>query len=399
MSNIDVKIVIGSNYGDEGKGMATHYFSQQAFDKNKKCLNILFNGGCQRGHTVEMKNGIRHIFHHFGSGTLDAAHTYFDKDFMINPIFFNNEYAKLYNSERITPICFISPDCRVSTPYDMLINQIVERIRKNNKHGSCGFGIFETQQRYKNSKYNLTYSELINKTDIELRQYFKDIALVYLPYRLKEYGICDIPKDIQNIINSECMIHNFINDLRSMSLVVQQIDFPELIKYYDVVVFEGAQGLELDEDNIDGMPHLTASKTTAQIPLKRLQLIHNINVEVCYVTRSYFTRHGAGILPSECSKDLINPCIIDQTNVDNEFQDSIRYGLFVKEEFLNRICKDIDNSCKLMNNILFSIFITHLNYTKNNLSGDCKIDDITHMFNKKYLSSSKYIEDVQMEEI
>lgn len=57
----EVKVVIGANYGDEGKGLMTNYFARQADKKHKKCLNILFNGGAQRGHTVE--NGdFRHVF-------------------------------------------------------------------------------------------------------------------------------------------------------------------------------------------------------------------------------------------------------------------------------------------------------------------------------------------------
>ena len=45
---MEVKIVVGANYGDEGKGMATAYFSKQAYENKQKCLNILYNGSCQR---------------------------------------------------------------------------------------------------------------------------------------------------------------------------------------------------------------------------------------------------------------------------------------------------------------------------------------------------------------
>lgn len=60
MSKVDVKVIVGSNYGDEGKGMATHFFSNNA--QKQLCLNVLYNGGCQRGHTVELRNGKRHVF-------------------------------------------------------------------------------------------------------------------------------------------------------------------------------------------------------------------------------------------------------------------------------------------------------------------------------------------------
>ena len=61
--------VIGANYGDEGKGLITDYLCRQV----ENPLVIRFNGGAQAGHTVTTPEGIRHIFSHFGSGTLAGA--------------------------------------------------------------------------------------------------------------------------------------------------------------------------------------------------------------------------------------------------------------------------------------------------------------------------------------
>lgn len=55
-----INIVIGANYGDEGKGLVTN-----AITPATGCL-VLANGGAQRGHTVETKT-FRPVFHHFGS--------------------------------------------------------------------------------------------------------------------------------------------------------------------------------------------------------------------------------------------------------------------------------------------------------------------------------------------
>jgi len=45
-----VKVVIGANYGDEGKGLMTDYFVRQ----EKNPLVIRFNGGAQAGHTINL---------------------------------------------------------------------------------------------------------------------------------------------------------------------------------------------------------------------------------------------------------------------------------------------------------------------------------------------------------
>ena len=177
MKKIEVRVVLGSNYGDECKGLATKFFTEQA-KPDKKCLNVLFNGGCQRGHTVELKDGTRHVFHHFGSGTFSGADNYFDSLFIVNPIFFVDELDKISNV--VQPKCFASRYCRVSTPYDIFINQIVENSRGENRHGSCGCGIWETVDRYisKNPIGILSYNlgEMFSFSDLELQIILKAIA-------------------------------------------------------------------------------------------------------------------------------------------------------------------------------------------------------------------------------
>ena len=78
----DVKVVIGASFGDEGKGLMTDYFAADAANKGETALVVCSNGGAQRGHTVRaygdniesgMKPEVRHVFHHFGSGTLAGA--------------------------------------------------------------------------------------------------------------------------------------------------------------------------------------------------------------------------------------------------------------------------------------------------------------------------------------
>ena len=44
----DIKIVIGANFGDEGKGKLTDYYTKNA----DNCIVVCSNGGAQRGHTV-----------------------------------------------------------------------------------------------------------------------------------------------------------------------------------------------------------------------------------------------------------------------------------------------------------------------------------------------------------
>ena len=86
----NIKIVIGGNFGDEGKGLMTSFFAAQMMKQSGRCLVVLSNGGAQRGHTV-VKEGVRHVFRHFGSGTLEGADTWFPEEFILNPMIFMKE--------------------------------------------------------------------------------------------------------------------------------------------------------------------------------------------------------------------------------------------------------------------------------------------------------------------
>jgi len=385
----EVKVIIGANYGDEGKGLATHYFSQQAKQNNKKCLNILFNGGCQRGHTVDYKNGTRHVFHHFGSGLLDGADTYFDSDYMVNPLVFSDELLELFPAIRDRNI-YANMGCRVITPYDAFINQLVEKNRGENRHGSCGHGIWETQERYANSVYNWSLGKFIRESNDAKVEYLTKIRDIYLPTRLYKYGISmnDIPKRYLEAINSDEIMRAYLSTLDTFSHIVRLVSsFTDIKKNYDVLIFEGAQGLALDERNKSEYPNVTASRTGSVVPLQRINGM-DCEVEVCYITRSYFTRHGAGYLPNECAKDEINPNIVDDTNVFNEFQQDIRYAPFDFKAFFTRAMCDFISTKKPEFPLKYSFFITHLNYC------DCNIPD--KYVSTIYKSATKYAEDVEV---
>ncbi|MCH5339695.1 MAG: adenylosuccinate synthetase [Acetatifactor sp.] len=347
------KIVIGANFGDEGKGLMTDYFANEAKKQDKSCLVVCHNGGSQRGHTVVSPSGLRHVFHHFGSGNFVGADTYLSSEFIVNPIIFNQELSELKNMEAITK-CFVDRNCYITTPFDMMINQIVEEHRGDGKHGSCGLGIFETIVRSRTDKSYSVY-EFSNMPVCDMRMFLDNIATEYLPYRLKQLGIENIPAKWERILNDKGnIIENYINDFMFMLDNVQIIN-SDIVDDYNYVIFEGAQGLLLDQNNLSYMPHLTPSNTGIKNPM---DIIGNreIEVEVCYVSRTYMTRHGAGRFDTECKKSDINENIVDLTNIPNPYQDTIRYGMLMLNDLKNRIISDLGSA-----NVNKSIAITHLN--------------------------------------
>src|SRR5262249_4576381 len=133
--------VIGANFGDEGKGLITDFLAAK---DPANTMVIRFNGGAQAGHTVVTPAGRRHVFHHFGAGSLAGARTFLSRFFIVNPFLWYKERQEL---PELTEPMAVDRRAMLTTPYDMLINQEAERFRGRQRHGSCGIGINETVER------------------------------------------------------------------------------------------------------------------------------------------------------------------------------------------------------------------------------------------------------------
>lgn len=374
---INMKVVIGSNWGDEGKGQVTDYLAHKAISSNKNCLVVLCNGGAQRGHTVTTSNGLRHVFHHFGSGTFAGADTYLDRRYILNPMTFHKEWNELKTLGFI-PTVYVSPFCKWSTPYDMFINQILEDSRGDKRHGSCGMGIWETEVRYSVYKYmEHRFREILTVSRDILKDFLIDIRDNYLVNRLRSEGVYEVPVEWMGIVYSDNIIENYLDDLEFMLHHVKFVEGSagnesEFIKNYDNVIFEMGQGLMLSDINSDNADNSTPSLPGLYLPLMIAGEAgqDKKKIEVFYVTRSYLTRHGAGTLPGECPKSDINISMEDKTNVPNPFQGSLRYARLTSEQMeylIHRTLNDYEDMISYGfrgvsdENSKVNLVITHMN--------------------------------------
>ena len=388
----DVKVVIGANFGDEGKGLMTDYFADDAGKKKMTCLVVCSNGGAQRGHTVKVRadkskgnvGEVRHVFHHFGSGTFAGADTYLPHFFILNPIVFMNEYRELTrqigraSGGRLDcmPKVYIHPECFVSTPYDMILNQILEESRGNARHGSCGMGIWETLVRQGKS-----FAEMAGMSDDEIIDYLRDDCRTYMWKRLKEKGVSEIRNEWNEILDDFGLILNYIDDFRRMQEICKPADV-EIFDEYDRVIFENGQGLLLDRCRREYGHNTTPSNTGLRNPAALLREFDKwkngsyvnvqagvaavegemVDVEVCYVTRTYLTRHGAGRFDEECDKAEINPDMVDLTNIPNPHQGTMRYGKLDGGAVERRIGEDFDSErLPCMYEARRTLAVTHVN--------------------------------------
>lgn len=334
-----VKVVIGSNFGDEGKGNFTDYFSRQTLGPT---VVVRFNGGAQAGHTVVTPEGKRHVFHHLGAGTLAGADTYLSRYFIVNPILLVKEIKELMDKGIRVPKIMIDSRCSVSTPYDMILNDLIEhhRDKTGGRHGSCGCGINETIVRG-NSAYPTPILSILS-TDFADR--VRAIRDEYVPIRLKELGIDTIPDKYKNLLSNDRIPERYVFESQEIACFIWRaaLNFTPFSQAYENIVFEGAQGMLLDEES-HFFPHVTRSSTGLKNVVSILQDsslgIPSDDVEVVYVTRSYMTRHGNGPFPTETGKPYQN--IVDTTNVPNEFQGTLRFGILDVDLLVSSLSKDL----------------------------------------------------------
>lgn len=293
------RVVIGANFGDEGKGLVTDYLCATGAG-----VVVRFNGGAQAGHTVVTPDGERHVFHHFGSGSLCEVPTFLSQFFVCNPILFFKELEQL-QALGFRPVVYAHPDCLVTTFMDMLINQAIENKRAGKRHGSCGIGFHETMNRSKIAELKITMSDLWNGGK-RLEAQLAEICGKYAKFRTGQ--TFDEPRATVAFIECCQQFADYVSPLG-----IGQCKDP---------VFEGAQGLLLDQNNKQFFPHVTHSNTgMANVEVLCAQA-GIVAKEIYYVSRTYLTRHGAGRLPGE------DPALSfeDDTNKPNPFQGILRFA-------------------------------------------------------------------------
>lgn len=326
------RIVVGANYGDEGKGTVTASYTKNA---KGRVVNVLTNGGSQRGHSILTDKG-NMTFQHFGSGTYHGADNYYSRYFILNPMQFSMEYDRLLvKPQKI----YRHHACRWTTPYDSMANLIEERQR--NRHASCCMGIWNTVKRYRNTGLTIFFDHfvLLNK---EAKIYFLETIKNWYERSI------DIPNDFADIWNSDYIKDNFIDDCLKMKSLTTSVFGSDGIETDEQTefIFENGQGLLLSDTGIntfDTTPSNTGIEYALSILNEDFQHIKDITAH--YVTRPYLTRHGDGFIYNEANiKEISSYVNEDRTNHYNEFQGDFRYGSLDIEKLKHRIMKDAGNT-------------------------------------------------------
>ncbi|HEY9298701.1 MAG TPA: adenylosuccinate synthase [Phormidium sp.] len=285
MANV---IVIGAQWGDEGKGKITDLLSKSAD------VVVRYQGGVNAGHTVVVQ-GQTFKLHLIPSGILyPDTQCIIGSGTVIDPKVLLGELDQLKELNVSTENLMISQTAHVTMPYHRMIDQASEERRGDHKIGTTGRGI------------GPTYADKSERTGIRILDLMEPNALrKQLRWTINYKNV--ILEKLYNMppLDPEAVIEEYL--VYAERLRPHVVDCS--LKIYDAIerkrniLFEGAQGTLLDLDH-GTYPYVTSSNPVAGGACVGAGVGPTMIDRVIGVAKAYTTRVGEGPFPTELDGTL-----------------------------------------------------------------------------------------------
>ena len=279
-------VIEGSQWGDEGKGKITDYYSQEAD------VVVRSQGGNNAGHTITINNE-KFALRSIPSGIFNPkTKNILANGMVINPKQMLEELHGLEERGVTKYQLYISNRAHVVLPYHEILDGLYENLKGNHKIGTTKRGI------------GPCYSDKANRIGIRMGTFinedeFKDALEETLKIKNEELKMLgEKPLNMMDIFNEykeyAKEIKKFVCDT---SLLLE-----EEIEKGSKILFEGAQGVMLCIEH-GTYPYVTSSSPTASaVPLDSGIAPRYIN-NVLGICKAYTTRVGEGAFPTEITND------------------------------------------------------------------------------------------------
>lgn len=277
-------VVIGTQWGDEGKGKLVDLLTEQA------AAVVRFQGGHNAGHTLVI-NGEKTVLHLIPSGVLrEGVQCMIGNGVVLCPEALLKEIAILENSG--VPVrnrLKISEACALILPVHVAIDQAREKARGDKAIGTTGRGIGPAYED-KVARRGLRAGDLLNSEEFAKR--LKELV-EYHNFMLVNYYHAE-PVDYDAILKNTLELGELIKPMLT--------DVGEELQAFQAqgsnIMFEGAQGALLDIDH-GTYPYVTSSNTTAGGAATGSGVGPLAIDYVLGITKAYSTRVGNGPFPTE----------------------------------------------------------------------------------------------------
>lgn len=274
-------LVLGSQWGDEGKGKITNFLSEKAD------IVIRYQGGNNAGHTIVF-DGRKFALRLIPSGVFNEnVKCIMANGMVINPKAFKEEYDELRSAGFPCNNIYISDRAHVLFDHHIELDRLNEESLGNKKIGTTKRGIGPAYAD-KISRVGMRMCDFISP---EFPKLYKELLTI------KNKQIIDMggqPIDYEKTVKEYTVLADFIK-----SMVVDTVSMiGEARKSKKNILFEGAQGTLLDVD-FGSYPYVTSSNVTSGGTIFGTGIgCHGVD-DVLGIVKAYETRVGEGAFPTE----------------------------------------------------------------------------------------------------
>lgn len=284
-------VVVGAQWGDEGKGKVVDYLAEQAD------VVVRYAGGNNAGHTIVVK-GVKTVLHLIPSGVLHPGKLgVLGNGMVVDPAVLLREMEELRKRGiKLTPRnFFISDRAHLIMPYHRRIDLARERARtRKGRIGTTGRGIGPAYED-KASRTGIRFVDLLNEDVFEerLRSVLKE-KNACLRHVLKHPGF-SLSSVRKEYLEYARLLRPFVTDVSAL--------LDRMLAQGKKVLFEGAQGTLLDIDH-GTYPYVTSSNAGVGGVLSGCGIGPYCLQEIIGVIKAYTTRVGGGPFPTELTDEV-----------------------------------------------------------------------------------------------
>lgn len=281
-----VTVVLGTQWGDEGKGKIVDYYAKDAD------YVVRFQGGSNAGHTIKVGNEIYKL-HITPSGVIQGKTGVIGNGVVVDLEVLLNE-IKMLKENRKKPKLLISDRAHVIMPYHKLLDGAEETYLRDQKIGTTKKGIGPCYSD-KVARRGIRIVDLLNKTVLRKK------LEVILPIKQRLLSIYNVEAnlDIDELTETYAAygekIKPFVTNV--------SVKLNHAIEQGKHILLEGAQGTMLDVD-VGTYPYTTSSHTVAGGACIGCGVGPKQIDEIIGVVKAYTTRVGEGPLPTELTGDI-----------------------------------------------------------------------------------------------
>jgi adenylosuccinate synthase len=281
-----VDVILGLQWGDEGKGKIVDYFAP------KYDVIARFQGGPNAGHTLYVE-GKKIVLHQIPSGIFhENKINLIGNGVVLDPITLKKECESVAGfGVDYKKNLFISERAHLILPTHRAIDKASETSKGNEKIGSTLKGISPAYMD-KTGRNGLRVGDLLDK----------NFTTQYIKLRLKHQKLLENFSFAEDISEWEEDFFSALEFLKQLQIVNGEYFINDKIQHGKKVLAEGAQGSMLDVD-FGTFPFVTSSSTISAGVCTGLGIAPQKIKEVLGVTKAYCTRVGGGPFPTELTDD------------------------------------------------------------------------------------------------